>query len=1266
MPPANTTGGEWVPVNRTRAYTALTYDARDAYVLAFGGKGPGGALGDTWKYDNGAWTWIPTATSPSPRWGEAMSYDDASASVVLFGGRNATTFFNDTWVFSGGVWTNVPLSVAPSARAFGVMTFDAFPTDYYLVLFGGANATTPAFGGTWEFNAGAWTKLTTTGTNPPALEGVSMAYDYRVGYVVLFGGVNGSAYSSATYEYRGGVWATGPSGPTARAFAGMAYDRGSLKVLVLFGGCSGAGCSTYLRDTWELVNKSWVELSSSTPGLVARAGVAVSFDGVLADFYTILFGGYSGSGYLADTWNLTATGWTEVTPGTHPAALSDAVLVDVAVDREVVLFGGLGSGGATNATWIFSGGAWTRLCAGCGPSPRYGAAATYNPLVGGMVLFGGYGGGSKYFNDTWTFVGNNWTNVTSGASPPARYQAALSYAYAPLNTTVLFGGRNATTFFGDTWEFNGTSWSLNKPAAAPSARADPMVTYDGPDGYVLLFGGYNATSVFNGTWTFSASNPNGWSQLNPSNHPSARFGARADYNPYNGYVVMFGGSNFTGPSNQTWGFIHGVWTRFAPALSPAGRSESSLTYDRADDYIVQFGGSGAGGTLSDTWLWVAFNAQASAAPNPTDVGVAVSFGVAAVAGVLPYSYVWAFADGGTSTLTTPTHSYAVAGSYNATVTVTDSATPRADVTVANVTIVVNPLPAVNATAYPSVAVPGYLVAFNATVTGGTHPLSYTWSFGDGSANATTADATHAYATTGTYNATVTVNDSVGVSVNRSVTVRVVPGLGAVVSATPTTTDVNLSVAFTATPIGGLGPYSYEWAFGDGQFNGTQNTTHAYSRAGNFTVEVWVNDSAGHSFTDNLSVSVNARPTVSVAASPSPTDVGAPVSFRGNVTGGTPAFSYLWTFGDGGSAFTANASHTYSSPGNLTVTLRVTDHYGVVATGSASVTVLPGPTVEALTTPTVGEVGVPLLFVANESGGVAPFAYAWVFGDGSNGSGSNTTHAYATTGTFVATVWANDSLGASAHGSVNVTVNPPLASTAVASPTPVDVGVLVHFSGTTTGGVSPVSYAWSFGDASTGSGSSATHAYGSPGTYTAVLWANDSLGVSAVARTNVTVVADPSVTSFTVTPGVIKTGESVAFSATLSGGTAPFYVVYSGLPAGCASVNATQLTCTPTAAGTYLVHVSITDTFGKATNSSVPLVVNSSSGPTFLGLPQTEGYVVLAVVVIVIAALIAYAVSRSRRRPPAKPAAESPPPPTNDPVETKAPESPSAPAKDEGA
>src|SRR6185295_10687574 len=45
-------------------------------------------------------------------------------------------------------------------------------------------------------------------------------------------------------------------------------------------------------------------------------------------------------------------------------------------------------------------------------------------------------------------------------------------------------------------------------------------------------------------------------------------------------------------------------------------------------------------------------------------------------------------------------------------------------------------------------------------------------------------------------------------------------------------------------------------------------------------------------------------------------------------------SYAWTFGDGGSASGASASHTYATAGTFTTTLTVTDNAG--ATGSTSV------------------------------------------------------------------------------------------------------------------------------------------------------------------------------------------------------------------------------------------------------------------------------------------------------------------------------------------
>ncbi len=67
-------------------------------------------------------------------------------------------------------------------------------------------------------------------------------------------------------------------------------------------------------------------------------------------------------------------------------------------------------------------------------------------------------------------------------------------------------------------------------------------------------------------------------------------------------------------------------------------------------------------------------------------------------------------------------------------------------------------------------------------------------------------------------------------------------------------------------------------------------------------------------------------------------------------------SYAWTFGDGGSASGATASHTYAAAGTYTVTLKVTDDKGASASKSQSVTVSAStnkPPTVSLTAPSAG-------------------------------------------------------------------------------------------------------------------------------------------------------------------------------------------------------------------------------------------------------------------------------------------------------------------------
>ncbi|GGM33212.1 ThuA domain-containing protein [Dactylosporangium sucinum] len=94
---------------------------------------------------------------------------------------------------------------------------------------------------------------------------------------------------------------------------------------------------------------------------------------------------------------------------------------------------------------------------------------------------------------------------------------------------------------------------------------------------------------------------------------------------------------------------------------------------------------------------------------------------------------------------------------------------------------------------------------------------------------------------------------------------------------------------------------------------------------------WV-DFIGRGVTDN------APPVVTASAAATSGTAPFAVSFTGSATDaeGDNPLTYAWDFGDGGTAATANATHTYTAPGNFTATLTVTDARG--AKGYATVNV----------------------------------------------------------------------------------------------------------------------------------------------------------------------------------------------------------------------------------------------------------------------------------------------------------------------------------------
>ena len=131
-------------------------------------------------------------------------------------------------------------------------------------------------------------------------------------------------------------------------------------------------------------------------------------------------------------------------------------------------------------------------------------------------------------------------------------------------------------------------------------------------------------------------------------------------------------------------------------------------------------------------------------------------------------YSWTFGDGQTSAAQNPSHTYAAAGTYAVTLTVTDNAGAANSVS-HSVTVAVANQPPVAAFTRSCT---GLTCTFTSTSSDADGSISaYNWTFGDGATSAA-QNPTHTYAVNGTYAVTLRVTDNQGATGSVSQAVQV--------------------------------------------------------------------------------------------------------------------------------------------------------------------------------------------------------------------------------------------------------------------------------------------------------------------------------------------------------------------------------------------------------------------------------------------------------------------------------------------------------------
>jgi len=340
---------------------------------------------------------------------------------------------------------------------------------------------------------------------------------------------------------------------------------------------------------------------------------------------------------------------------------------------------------------------------------------------------------------------------------------------------------------------------------------------------------------------------------------------------------------------------------------------------------------------------------------------------------------WTFGDGQSSSIASPDHLYATAGSKFVTLTVT-SDSGCVDAKTKNTQVYHLPIASFHADS----TCENLGVIFNENSTSQSGSITqFFWEFGDGS-NAAAQSPIHDYAGPGLYDVDHVVISNYGCIDSISHQVRILPApntafgcLNKVCQGDPLP-FYDQSVIANVTP-GGDQIVSWDWQLNGNFFSSDTNPVYQTSAFESFHVKLTTTSNYGcTTFSENVA---QIFPTPKALLEREPACQLAPSKFSSLST--IPAglvSEWLWDFGDGSFSTVENPEHSYQWPGQFPIELAISSNKGCVDTVRGSILIPETPKVNFDVDPTIGCTDLHVLFKNQSAIDEGGLSYQWYVND----------------------------------------------------------------------------------------------------------------------------------------------------------------------------------------------------------------------------------------------------------------------------------------------